>query len=73
MKFLTNNKSKVSATYFDFPSTIEKVVVDIGTDVYRTVKPVIKGIEVDGEIVIENIVQFEIIDDRMSYHWKYEF
>lgn len=67
------SQMKISASYIDFNSTIEKAMVDISTDVYQTVKPIIKEIIINGETITENLVQFEIVDDRMSYNWKYEF
>lgn len=64
---------KISATYEDFPSIIEKVMVEIGTSVYECIKPITEETIIDGKVVIENLVEFKIVDERMGYNWTYTF
>lgn len=64
---------KISATYLDFRNTVEKAQVEIGLNVYQLIKPIEKETIVNGETVKENKLEFQIIDDRMGYNWKYEF
>ena len=64
---------KISATYEDFPSIIEKIMIEIGTSVYQTIKPITKEVTVDGKTTTEHLVKFTICDERMGYVYEYEF
>jgi len=64
---------KISASYLDFRNTVEKAQLELGLGVFQLIKPITKESTVDGETVIEYRLEFQIIDDRMGYNWKYEF
>lgn len=64
---------KISATYEDFPSIIEKVMIEIGVNIFECIRPITKETIVDGKVTTENLAEFKIVDDRMGYNWTYTF